>query len=84
MAKNLPANPGDVSLIPGSGRPPKKENGNPLEYSELGNPMNSETSGLQSMGLHQLYITQQQQQQIFQTKFNIVKQGAGRKSCGSD
>ena len=39
MVKNLPANPGDVSLIPESGRPPGEGNGNPLEYSDLGNPM---------------------------------------------
>ena len=31
--KNLPANIGDASLIPGGG------NGNPLHYSCIGNPM---------------------------------------------
>ena len=30
---------GDVSLIPGSGRPPGEGNGNPLQYSYLRNPM---------------------------------------------
>ena len=30
---------GDVGLIPGSGRSPGGENGNPLQYSCLGNPM---------------------------------------------
>ena len=30
---------GDVGSIPGSGRPPGGENGNPLQYSCLGNPM---------------------------------------------
>ena len=39
MVKNLPANAGDTSLIPGSGRSPGEENGNPLQYSCLGNPM---------------------------------------------
>ena len=39
MVKNLPANAGDVSLIPGSGRPPGGGNGNPLQYSCLENPM---------------------------------------------
>ena len=39
MVKNLPANAGDVSLIPGSGRVPGEGNGNPLQYSCLGNSM---------------------------------------------
>ena len=40
--KNAPANAGDVrdsDSIPGSGRSPGVENGNPLQYSCLGNPM---------------------------------------------
>ena len=36
--KNLPANSGDVGLIPGLGRPPGEGNGNPLQYVFLGNP----------------------------------------------
>ena len=42
VVKNLPANAGDirdVGLIPGSGRSPGGGNGNPLQYSCLGNPM---------------------------------------------
>ena len=39
VAKNLLANAGDVGLIPGSGRSPGDGNGNPLQYSCLGNPM---------------------------------------------
>ena len=39
MVKNLPANAGDTGLIPGSGRYPGEGNGNPLQYSHLGNPM---------------------------------------------
>ena len=31
---------GDAGLIPGSGRSPREGNGNPLQYSCLGNPMN--------------------------------------------
>ena len=38
MEKNLHANAEDTGLIPGSGRSPGEENGNPLEYSYLGNP----------------------------------------------
>ena len=37
--KNAAANTGDTSLIPGSGRSPREGNGNPLQYSCLGNPM---------------------------------------------
>ena len=40
--KNLPANAGDVGLIPGSGRSPGEGSGNPLQYSCLGNPMDRE------------------------------------------
>ena len=39
MVKNLPANIGDMGLILGSGRSPGVGNGNPLQYSYLGNPM---------------------------------------------
>ena len=39
MVKNLPANAGDTGLIPGSGRSPGEGNGNLLQYSCLGNPM---------------------------------------------
>ena len=42
VAKNLPANAGDVrdaGLIPGSGGSSRVGNGNPLQYSCLENPM---------------------------------------------
>ena len=39
MVKNLLANAGDASSIPGVGRVPGEGNGNPLQYSCLGNPM---------------------------------------------
>ena len=38
MVKNLPANEGDTSLIPGSEKPPGEGNGNPLQYFCLENP----------------------------------------------
>ena len=37
--KNLPANAGDVSSLPGSGRSPGEGNDNLLQYSCLENPM---------------------------------------------
>ena len=39
MIKNLPANTGDTSSIPRSGRFPGDGNGNPLQDSRLENPM---------------------------------------------
>ena len=39
VVKNLPANAGEASLIPGSGRFSGEGNGNPLQYSYLGSPM---------------------------------------------
>ena len=39
MGKNPLANAGDAGLIPGLGRSPGGGNGNPLQYSCLGNPM---------------------------------------------
>ena len=42
MVANPPANAGetgDVGLIPGLGRSPGEENGNPLQYSCLENPI---------------------------------------------
>ena len=39
VGKNLPANAGDMGLIPGSGRSPGGGNGNPLQYSCLGNSL---------------------------------------------
>ena len=39
LVKNPPANAVDVGLIPGLGRSPGEGNGNPLQYSCLGNPM---------------------------------------------
>ena len=39
MVKNPPANAGDLSSIPGSGRSPGEGKGYPLQYSCLKNPM---------------------------------------------
>ena len=41
VVKNLPPNAGDMSSIPGSGRAPGEGNGNPLQYSCLGNPLDT-------------------------------------------
>ena len=39
VAKNLLAKAGDVRSVPGLGRYPGERNGNPPQYSRLGNPM---------------------------------------------
>ena len=39
VVKKLPANVGDTGSIPGLGRSPEEENGNPVQYSCLGDPM---------------------------------------------
>ena len=43
VVKNSLANAGDTTSIPGLGRSPEEGNGNPLQYSCLGNPMNRGT-----------------------------------------
>ena len=50
MVKNPPANAGHASLILGLGRSPGEGNGNPLQYSFLGNPMDRGTAGYSPRG----------------------------------
>ena len=42
VAKNPPDNAGNRDSITGLGRSPREGNGNPLNYSSLGNPMDRE------------------------------------------
>ena len=39
LVKSLPASAGDAGSVPGLGRFPREESGNPLQYSYLGSPM---------------------------------------------
>ena len=50
VVKNSPTNAGNSGSIPGSGRSPGGRNGNPFQYSCLGNPSQEEPGGLQSIG----------------------------------
>ena len=65
MVKNPPANAGDVGWIPELGRFPEEGNGNPLQYSCLGNPMDRGAwqttvyGGHKRLGHH--LVTKQQQ-----------------------
>ena len=52
----MPANAGDISLIPGLGRSPGEGNGNPLQYSGLGKPQ-TEGPGYGPWGRKELYTT---------------------------
>ena len=52
--KEIACNAGDAGSIPGSGRYPEGGNGNPSQYSCLGNPWTEELDGLQSMGLQRV------------------------------
>ena len=46
VVKNPLANAGDAGSIPGPGGSPGEGNGNPLQYSCLGNPKDKDSSGL--------------------------------------
>ena len=62
MVNNPPANAGGVNSLPGLGRSPSEENGNPLQCSCLGIPWTEEPGGLQSMGWQRVrhYLTTKQ------------------------
>ena len=51
VVKHLLANVGDLGLISGSGRSPGEGNGNQLQYSCLGNPMDR---GVQQATVHEV------------------------------
>ena len=67
LVKNPPAgdkNAGDTDSIPGSGRSPGEGNGNPLQYSCLGNPMDRGAAGYSLWGSKRVrhnLVTKQQQ-----------------------
>ena len=56
MVKNLPTC-GRPGFNPWVGKIPWRRNGNPLQYSCLGNSMEEEPGGLQSMGSQESDIT---------------------------
>ena len=68
MLENVPANAGGSGLIPRSRTCPGEGNGNPLQCSCLGNPMDRGAGGLQSTGLQRdrddLSIKQQHLQML--------------------
>ena len=52
--KESTCNVGDLGSIPGLGRSPGGEHGNPLQYSSGESPWTEEPGRLQSMGLHRV------------------------------
>ena len=65
VVKKLPANAGDASLIPGLGGAPGEGNGNPPQYSCLGNPMDRGAWWVTVHGVAKesgMSVTKQQQQ----------------------
>ena len=57
MVKNLPVSAGDMGSIPGSGRSPGERNGNPLQYSCLGHPMDRGAKRAAVRGVAELGLT---------------------------
>ena len=51
MVKNLPSNAGQAGSISGSGRSPREGNGNPLQHSCLGNPIDREAWRVSVLGV---------------------------------
>ena len=84
MLKNSPADAGGVSeacLIPGSGRSPEEENGNPLQYSCLENPMNG---GAWRATVHRVTKSQTQLTTKLACTHGFRKQGTGTLESLSD
>ena len=57
MVKNPPSNAGDESSVSGSGKSPREGNGNPLQCSCLGNPIDR---GASQATVHQVVKSQTQ------------------------
>ena len=51
VGKESSSNSGDAGQIPGFGRSPEGGNGNPVQYSCLGNPMDREAWGAAVQGV---------------------------------
>ena len=77
VVKNPPANAGDAGSIPGSGRSPGEENGHPLQYSCLGNPMNrGGLAGYSPWGLKRIgHDSVTKQKQCFTDKLTEAQSG---------
>ena len=73
VVKNPLASAEDAGLIPGSGGCPGGGNGNALQYSCLGNPMNRGADRLQSLGCKELDVTEQLSTYMHMLAWNSMK-----------
>ena len=74
---------GHTGLIPGSGRSSGKENGNPFQYSCLGNPMDRVTWWVTVHGVARVWrelVIKQQQQQNLKKKCKFLESFTKRKA----
>ena len=74
VVKNPPASARDMGLIPGSERSLGEGNGNPLQYSCLGNPLDRGAWWLQSMGLQRVRHDLTTKQQKF-ISIGVINKG---------
>ena len=73
VVRNPLANVGDVGSVPASGRSPREGNGNPLQYSCLGNAIDRGTwFGLQFMGSKKSWTQLATKQQMLSKLRKIV------------
>ena len=76
MVKNPPTNTGDTGLITGSRRSPGEGNGNPLQYSYLGNPVDRRAWQATAHGVAnsqtQLSTHTQSSQELYEIRTIIV------------
>ena len=77
--KNLPANAGDVCSIQGSGRSSEEENGNPLQYSCLRNPIDRGARWATVLGAAESDTTEHAGTQMF-LKADLLKDLRERKT----
>ena len=64
---------GDAALIPGLGRSPGEGNGNPLQCSCLGNPMDKEPAGYSPQGHKESDMTKLTRKQIPNWRHNNLQ-----------
>ena len=91
VVKNPPANAGDATKIPGSGRSLGVGNGNPLQDSSLENPRTEEPGSLQSIALQRvgcdwarMRTVAGTENALYNISYNCWKKGIGmRLGCDS-
>ena len=70
LLKNPPTNAGDTGSIPGSGKSPGDGNGNPFQYSCLGNPTHREVWWATVHGVAESDMTEHINSFIFQNQIS--------------